>query len=113
MRIPLDLWSICRPRQYLVFPKTFISNSSFKYVVAFVSSLEVPNKFISSTNTERIANPNYDFFIKTQGHIGLLIYPSLIKYSLKRLYHILPDCFKPYNDRLNLIEYIFRGCDVF
>ena len=92
---------------------SFISNSSFKYVAAFVSSSRVPNKFISSTYTARITNPNYDFFIKTQGHIGLLIYPSLIKYSLRRLYHILQDCFNPYNDRLNLIEYIFRGCDVF
>ena len=78
-----------------------------------MSSLGVPNKFISSTYTARIANPNYDFFIKTQRHIGLLIYPSLIKYSLRRLYHILPNCFKLYNDRLNLIEYILHGCDVF
>ena len=50
-------------------------------------------------------NPDVVFFIKTHGHIRLFTYPSFNKYSLKRLYHMRPDCFNPYNDLYNLIEY--------
>ena len=47
------------------------------------------------------------------GHIGLLTYPSFSKYSLRRLYHIRPDCFNSYKDHSNLIEHILRGFVLF
>ena len=56
-----------------------------------------------------ITNPVFDFLIKMHGHIGLLAYPSFNKYSLRRLYHMRPDCFNPYRDFCNLIEHILRG----
>ena len=59
-----------------------------------------------------MANPDSVFFMKTHGHIGLLIYPYLSKYLLKRLYHMRPDCFNPYNDLCNLIEHISLGFEL-
>ena len=66
-------------------------------------------RFRSSTYTIIIANPVFDFLIKMHGHIGLLAYPSFNKYSLRRLYHMRPDCFNPYKDLCNLIEHILQG----
>ena len=59
--------------------------------------------------TSIIANPFSVFLMKTHGQIELFTYPSLTKYWLKRLYHIRPDCFNPYKDLCNLIEYMLRG----
>ena len=54
-----------------------------------------------------IENLDYDFLIKTHGHhIGLFSNPSFSRYSLSQLYHMCPDCFKPYKDLCSLIEYI-------
>ena len=54
-----------------------------------------------------------DFLMKMHGHIGLFTYPSFSKYSLMRLYHMRLDCFNPYKDRWNLIEYMLRGFVLF
>ena len=52
-----------------------------------------------------ITNLDPDFLMNTYEHIGSFMYPSLIKYLLKRLYHILLDYFNPYNDLCNFTEY--------
>ncbi|CAN7126786.1 unnamed protein product [Brassica rapa subsp. narinosa] len=62
--------------------------------------------FRSSTYATMITKRDDDFFIKTHGHIALLTYPFFKIYSLKRLYHMRPDCFNPYSDRCNLTEQI-------
>ena len=73
-----------------------------------MSSLGVPTRFKSSTDITIIANPISDFLIKMHGHIGLYTYLSSNKYSLRRLYHMRPDCFDQYGDPCNLIEHILR-----
>ena len=73
-----------------------------------MSSSEVPIRFKSSTYTAIITNPVSDILMKMHGYIGLFIYPTFSKYSLRRLYHMLPDCFNPYKDRCNLIEYMLQ-----
>ena len=78
-----------------------------------MSSSRVPTRFKSSSHIAIIANPIFDFLIKMHGHIGLFTYPSFSKYSLRRLYHMCPDCFNPYKDRYNLIEYMLRGFVLF
>ena len=74
-----------------------------------MSSLRVPIKFKSSTYIVIIANLVATLLIKMHGQIELFTYHSLNKYWLKRLYHIRLDCFNPYKDRCNLIEYILCG----
>ena len=73
-----------------------------------MSSSGVPTRFKSSTYTTIIANPVSDFLMKMHGHIELFTYPSFSKYSLRRLYHMRPNCFNPYKDHCNLIEYMLR-----
>ena len=74
-----------------------------------MSSSGVPTRFKLSTYTAIIANPVSDFLMKMHGHIRLFIYPSFSKYSLRRLYYMHPECFNPYKDHCNLIEYMLRG----
>lgn len=47
----------------------------------------------------------------THGNIGLFTYLSFIKCSLRRLYHIRPDCYKPYNDLCNFIAHNSMGLE--
>ena len=51
--------------------RSFISNSFLRYSIAFRSSSGVPIIFQLTTYIVIIANPDYDFFIKTRGHIEL------------------------------------------
>jgi hypothetical protein len=44
--------------------------------------------------------------MKTQGHSSLLEFPLFRSNSFSRLYHILSDYFKPYNDLLSLTQYM-------
>ena len=74
-----------------------------------MNSLRVPIRFKSSTYTIIIANPISNFLMKMHGHIGLFTCPSFSKYSLRRLYHMCPNCFNPYKDYCNMIEYMLRG----
>jgi hypothetical protein len=68
--------------------------------------------FRSSTYTAIIIKLEIDRLIKINGLIILDLYPSFMRYSLSRLYHIRPDCFSPYNDHLNFIKYISRDFDL-
>ena len=74
-----------------------------------MSSSRVPTRFKSSKYTAIIENPVSDYLMKMHGHIGSFTYPSFSKYSLRRLYHMRLNCFNPYKDRCNLIEYMLRG----
>ena len=56
----------------------------------------------------KIANSDFYFLRKTHGQIRLFSNPSFNRYSLSRLYHMRPDCFKPYKDLYNLIEYTLQ-----
>ena len=112
-RIPFGRCSICRPRQNFFLPRSFISNSFFKQFVVFVNSSGVPTRFKSSTYTATIANLDYDFLIKTHGQIGLFSNPSFKRYSLRWLYHMRLDCFNPYKDLCNLIEYKLRNVGLY
>ena len=78
-----------------------------------MSSLGVSTRFKSSTCTAIIANPVSNFLMRMHGHIELFTYPSFSKYSLRRLYQMRPDCFNPYKDHCNLIEYMLRGFVLF
>jgi hypothetical protein len=68
--------------------------------------------FRSSTYTVIIIKLEIDRLIKIHGLIILDLYPSFMRYSLSRLYHIRPDCFSPYNHCFNFIEYISRSFDL-
>src|SRR6185369_3693040 len=48
------------------------------------------------------------FLMKTHGQSSLFVYPFNLRNSLNLLYHIRPDCFKPYNDFCNLMQYMLR-----
>ena len=52
----------------------------------------------------------FNYFIKIYGQIESLTHPSFIKYSLRLLYHMHPDCFNSYKDLYTFIEYKLR-CD--
>ena len=91
--------------------QSFISNSFFKQFAIFFNSYGVPTRFKLSTAT--IANLDLDFLIKTHGRIGLFSNPSFKRYSLRRLYHMRPDCFNPYRDLYSLIEYILRDVGLY
>ena len=95
------------------FPNIFHLKFILKYFSIFVSSSRGPTIFKSSTYIEIIANPVSDLLIKMHGHIWLFAYISFNQYSLRRLYHMCPDCFNLYRDRCNLIEYILRGFVLF
>jgi hypothetical protein len=68
--------------------------------------------FRSSTYTAIIIKLEIDRLIKIHGLIILDLYHSFMRYSLSRLCHIRPDCFSPYNDYFNFIEYISRDFDL-
>jgi hypothetical protein len=44
--------------------------------------------------------------MNTHGQPSLLVYPLREMNSLKRLYHIHLDCFKPYSDFFNFTQYM-------
>ena len=44
---------------------------------------------------------------------GLFSNPSFNRYSVSRLYHMQPDCFKPYKDLCSLIEDMFRDFELY
>jgi hypothetical protein len=52
--------------------------------------------------------PVLDFLMNTQGQSSLFEYPLFRRNSFSRLYHILPNYFKPYNDLINFIQYMLR-----
>ncbi|KAL0847177.1 hypothetical protein Bca101_020423 [Brassica carinata] len=86
----------CNPKQNFVLPRSFISNSLFRYSTVWEISPEVPMMFKSSTYTAIITKPLFlNFFMKMHGLIGSFMYPSFMRYSLNLLYHIRPDCFSP------------------
>jgi hypothetical protein len=57
----------------LVLPKSFISNSDFKYELASSISLCVPMMFKSSTYADIIQNPFEDLCIKIHGQSSLFV----------------------------------------
>ena len=63
----------------------------------------------SSTYTDMIQNHVDDFLMKTHGQSSLFVYPFNLRNSLNQLYHIHADCFKPYNDFCNLMQYMLRS----
>ena len=95
------------------YTKVFTSNSFFNNFAVFSISSGDPIMFKSSTYTAMIVKPRFDLLMKTHGLITLFLYPSFRRYSLNRLYHIRPDCFSPYKDLLNFIEYISLGFDLY
>jgi hypothetical protein len=64
--------------------------------------------FKSSTYTDIIQNHVWDFLVKTHGQSSLFVYPFFRRNLLSQLYHILFDCFKPYNDLLSSTHYLLR-----
>ena len=76
-KTPIEKWTIFKPRQNFVLPKSFISNSFFQ------------QDFKLPTNTTIIVSLLFDFLIKMHEHIRLFTYLSLSRYSLSRLYHMI------------------------
>jgi hypothetical protein len=108
MRMPVGRCSSCKSKQNLVFSKSFILNSILRYSCASFMSSSVPIIFKSSTYTEIIQNSVEDLCMKIQGQSSLLEYLLFRRNSFRRLYHILLDYFKPYNDLLSLVQYMLR-----
>jgi hypothetical protein len=52
--------------------------------------------------------PVLDFLMNTQGQSSLFKYPLFRRNSFSRLYHILPDCFKPYKDLTSFTQYMLQ-----
>jgi hypothetical protein len=52
--------------------------------------------------------PVLDFLMNTQGQSSIFEYPLFRRNSFSRLYHILPDCFKPYKYLTSFIQYMLR-----
>jgi hypothetical protein len=57
--------------------------------------------------------PVLDFLMNTQGQSSLFEYPLFTRNSFNRLYHILPDCFKPYKELTSFTQYMLRFAFVF
>ena len=95
------------------FSKIFHFKFIFQVIYCFCGSLGVLTRFKSSTYTTIITNLVFDFLMKMHGHVALFKYPSFSKYSLRRLYHMRLDCFNPYKDHCNLIEYMLQGFVLF
>ena len=85
----------------------FISNSFFRQFIVLSNSSGVSMIFISSTNTEIIANSFPGFLMNIHGHIGSFLHPSFRRYSLSQLYHLRLDYFNLYKD-FSLTEYCSR-----
>jgi hypothetical protein len=49
-----------------------------------------------------------DFLMNTRGQSSLFKYHLFRRNSFSRLYYILPDCFKPYNDLINFTQYMLH-----
>lgn len=54
-----------------------------------------------------------NFHLNIHGHTGLLTNPSFNNYSLRQLYHMRLDCFNPYTDHSNLIEYRLQDLELY
>jgi hypothetical protein len=61
--MPPSKCSSCKPKQNLILPKSFISNSDFKYELASSISC-VPMMFKSSTYADITQDPSGDHCIK-------------------------------------------------
>ena len=94
------------------FSKIFHFKFIFQVICCFCGFSGVLTRF-TSTYTTIITNLVFDFLMKMHGHIWLFTYPSFRKYSLRQLYHMSPDCFNPYKDYCNLIEYMLQGFVLF
>jgi hypothetical protein len=104
----IHIWrfSCCNARQNLVLTKSPISNSVFKWLRASSISFVWPIIFKSSTYTKIMQNPVEDLLMNTHGQSLLLEYPLFRRNSFNQLYHIHPDCFKPYKDLTNFTQYM-------
>jgi hypothetical protein len=51
--------------------------------------------------------------MNTQRQSSLFEYPLFRRNSFSRLYHILPDCFKPYKDLISFTQYMLRFAFIF
>jgi hypothetical protein len=69
--------------------------------------------FKSSIYIDIMQKPVLDFLMNTQGQSSLFEYPLFRRNSFSRLYHILPDCFKPYKDLTSFTQYILWFAFVF
>jgi hypothetical protein len=49
-----------------------------------------------------------DFLMNIRGQSSLFKYHLFRRNSFSRLYYILPDCFKPYNDLINFTQYMLH-----
>jgi hypothetical protein len=67
----------------------------------------------SSTYTEIVQKLVLDFLMNAHGQSSLFEYHLFMRNFFSRLYHVLPDCFKPYRDLTSFIQYILRFAFVF
>jgi hypothetical protein len=51
--------------------------------------------------------------MNTHGQSLLFEYPLFRRNSFSRLYHILPDCFKPYRDFISFTQYMLQFAFIF
>jgi hypothetical protein len=67
----------------------------------------------SSTYTEIVQKLVLDFLMNAHGQSSLFEYHLFRRNSFSRLYHVLPDCFKPYRDLTSFTQYILRFAIIF
>ena len=95
------------------FPKIFHLKFQLQVRYSFLKLYRVPMRFISSTYTTVITNLECNFLINKHVRSLLFSYPWLMKYSLRRFYHICPSCFIPYSECLKQIERVLCDPELF
>ena len=89
--------SICMPRQKVVSPRFFISNPPLSCETISKMTLVVSMMLRSSTYKATITNSMWVRLMKIHGQTSSFLKPRSIKKSLRRFYHILPACLRPYS----------------
>jgi hypothetical protein len=69
--------------------------------------------FKSSTYIEIMQKQVLNFLMNTHGQPSLFKYTLFRKNFFSRLYHILPDCFKPYRYLTSFTQYMLRFAFIF
>ena len=121
----------------IFFPRSFISNSFLKNVICCsyvlfrspnkiwvinikltfenwkVKKWKIANYAEEKTREKRQKAKDFLFLNKNSWTYGVIHILSFSRYSLRRLYHINPNCFNPYKDCSKLIEYMLRDFVLF
>ena len=97
----------------ICFPKIFHLKFVFQIFFHSYELFKIPNKILIINIQNNNRNLVSNFLIKIHRSTRLFTYPSISKYSLRRLYDMRANYFNLYRDRCNLIEHILWGFILF